>query len=1043
MSDIMIPVKFKKLLYWILEEYKKEKTIFGIHEDKFYRKPDQSYFTIFGEKCETAMGPAAGPHTQQTPNIVAAYLTGCRFFELKTVQIMDELDIEKPCIEATDEGYNTEWSTELTVPQAYNEYVKAWFLLPVLNKMFGLSQLDERAFIFNMSVGYDLKGIKSSKIDGFIEGLKDASRHPDFLECKAELKEAIATGDIPGITDPEFVETISPHISNSITLSTMHGCPPEDQEAICKYLMKEKKLHTFLKMNPTLHGYEYVKNAFAKLGFGHITLKEESFTHDMQYEAALQMLDILIPFAKENGVEFGAKLSNTLAVLNDKGMLPTDEMYMSGRALYPLTINLAKKLSHQFNGELKISYAGGANFFNAKQLFESGIRPITIATDVLKPGGYTKFTQMSKLLDESMTKPTPAKIDLYKLDDLAKDALEGDRFRYQAKNQEPMYINKKLGRLDCFVAPCEEACPIHQDIPEYIRLIGEKRYPEAFELILSKNPLPHITGYICDHKCMLKCVRNDYEEPVLIRELKRIAAEKGYKKYFDKMEENFRSLQKLRKFDIKIAVIGAGPAGLSSAYFLARQGFDVTVFDKTDKPGGTVIHTIPGFRIPSWAIDNDIELIKCMGVKFEMYTDGKIDVVDLKVKGFKYINLAIGAGKSRTLPLEGDTSKVFGVIKFLQDWHKDPKAVNLGKNVAVVGGGNSAMDGARAARKTPGVENVYIIYRRTIKEMPADREELNHAVKDGVIFKELINPVSYNNGMLKCQVMELGEQDASGRKRPVPVAGKLVELAVDSVLSAIGEMVDFDLLKANNISIDERGKIPVNEFLETSVENVFIAGDAFRGPSTVVESIADGQAVANGILKKEGIDLNRVNPEDYEFDYAARIKEIRQKKGVIKPTVEVLSNEAEIAAETQRCLECNFICNKCMEVCPNRANLALKVPGFKNENQILHLDGFCNECGNCATFCPYDGAPYKDKFTLYWNDEDMLVNGNDGFLLVSEDNEITLKVRINKKFYEVCFNKSGKLLSCHSEHEIEQKTEFDALLNIIWWTYKNQNYLFV
>jgi len=1036
MSDIMIPVKFKKLLYWILEEYKKEKTIFGIHEDKFYKKPDQSYFTIFGEKCETAMGPAAGPHTQQTPNIVASYLTGCRFFELKTVQIMDTLDIEKPCIEATDEGYNTEWSTELTVPQAYDEYVKGWFLLHVLNKMFGLSKLDERAFVFNMSVGYDLKGIKEAKIDGFIESLKDASNHSDFLECKAVLKEAIAVGDIPGITDPEFVETISPNISNSITLSTMHGCPPEDQELICKYLMSEKKLHTFLKMNPTLHGYEYVKNAFAKLGYDHITLKEELFTHDMQWEPAVKMLDILIPFSKKHGVEFGAKLSNTLAVVNDKGMLPTNEMYMSGRALFPLTINLAKKLSHKYNGELSISYAGGANFFNAKQLYDIGIRPITIATDVLKPGGYTKFTQMSKLLDESMSKPALTKVDLVKLDALAEESMEGSTFRMEAKSQDSMFVDKKLGMLDCFVAPCVEACPINQDVPEYTRLIGEERYLEAFELILSKNPLPHITGYICDHKCMLKCVRNDYEEPVLIRELKRVAAEKGYKDYMEKMKLDVTPV------GIKIAIIGAGPAGLSSAYFLARSGFDVTVFDNTDKIGGTVIHTIPGFRMPGWAIDNDIELIKRMGVKFEMNTDGKIDVADLKAKGFKYINLAIGAWKSRTLPLEGDTSKVFGAIKFLQDWNKDPNSLNMGKNVAVVGGGNSAMDGARAAKKTPGVENVYIIYRRTIKEMPADREELDHAVKDGVIFKELINPVSYNNGMLKCQVMELGEPDASGRRRPMPVEGKFVELAIDSVLSAIGEMVDYDLLKANNIAIGERGNIKVNEYKETSNENVFIAGDAYRGPSTVVESIADGQAVTNGILAKEGINLDRIEPEDYEFDYATRIKEIRAKKGIINPTIETLTTNEEILAETKRCLECNFICNKCVEVCPNRANINIKVPGFKNENQILHLDGLCNECGNCETFCPYDGAPYKDKFTLYWSEENMKVNGNDGFILTSAENN-EFKVRTHEKIYLVNFDKTGKLLNCKSEHKIEQKAEFDALMNIIWWTWENQRFLFV
>ncbi len=1037
MSDIMIPVKFKKLLYWILEEYKKETTIFGIHQEKFYRKPDRSYFTIFGEKCETALGPAAGPHTQQAPNIVAAYLTGCRFFELKTVQILDQLDIEKPCIEATDEGYNTEWSTELTVSQAYEEYVKAWFLLNVLNKMFGLSQLDERAFIFNMSVGYDLKGIKSPKIDNFIEDLKNASNHPVFRECQVVLKEAIHVGDIPNISDPDFVETISPNISHSITLSTMHGCPPEDQEAICRYLMKEKKLHTFLKMNPTLHGYKYVKEVFNKLGFEHITLKEESFIHDMQWEPAVKMLDVLIPFAKEQGVEFGAKLSNTLAVANDQGMLPTDEMYMSGRALFPLTINLAKKLSHQYKGELPVSYAGGANFFNVKELYEIGIRPITIATDVLKPGGYLRFTQMAKLLDEGMIQAPSDKIDLAKLDALAEQALEGKRYYYEAKSQEPMKLDKKLEMLKCFTAPCVESCPINQDVPEYIRLIGEKRCPEAFELILSKNPLPYITGYICDHKCMLKCVRNDYEDPVLIRELKRVAAEKGFSRYMEKMKSN------IKPNGIKVAVIGAGPAGLSSACFLARQGFDVTVFDNTGKIGGTVVHTIPGFRIPAWAIENDIELIKHVGVKFELNYDGKIDVAALKAAGFKYANLAIGAWKSRILPLEGDASKVYETIKFLQDWNNNKTAIHLGKNVAVVGGGNSAMDGARAAVKTPGVENVYIIYRRTIKEMPADREELENALKDGVVFKELINPVSLKNGILKCQVMKLGEPDSSGRRRPVPVKGKFVELKIDSVLSAIGEMVDYDLLKQNGIAVDERGTIRVNEFNETSVENVFIAGDAYRGPSTVVESIADGQAVAKGILAKEGIDLERVEPEDYEFDYANRIKEIRAKKGVIKPTVETLNTDEEIMAETRRCLECNFICNKCVEVCPNRANIAIKVPGFKDENLILHLDGFCNECGNCGTFCPYDGAPYKDKLTLFWNEEHMKVNPNNGFRLISEGNGVQFKLRLADQSYILKMDKSGKLKSLETENQIKCKQSFDAILDVIWTTYKNYGYLFV
>jgi len=757
----------------------------------------------------------------------------------------------------------------------------------------------------------------------------------------------------------------------------------------------------------------------------------------MQYEPAIKMLHSLVDFAKKYNVQFGVKLSNTLAVKNDQGMLPTDEMYMSGRALYPLTINLAKKLSEEFNGELPISYSGGANYLNIKEIFETGIRPITMATEILKPGGYKRLTQIAELLDSSMKDLPSKKIDLNKLTKVADNALEDVKYSKDYKSDIPMKTDKKLGMLDCFVAPCVEGCPINQDVPEYIRLIGEERYLEAFELILSKNPLPHITGYICDHNCMFKCVRNDYEEPVLIRELKRVAAEKGYDKYLEKMKLDVAST------GIKVAVIGAGPAGLASAYFLARQGFNVTIFDKTDKPGGTVTHTIPGFRIPKWAIDNDIELIKRMGVNFEFNANEKIDINNLKANGFKYINLSIGAWKSRILPLEGDTSKVYGAIKFLQDWNHDKNSVDLGKNVAVVGGGNSAMDGARAAKQTPGVENVYIIYRRTIKQMPADREELDQAVKDGVIFKELINPVSYNNGLLKCQVMELGEPDASGRKRPVPVKGKFIEMQIDSVLSAIGELVDYDVLKDNGINVDNKGNIEVNEYKETNVENVFIAGDAYRGPSTVVESIADGQTVTNGILAKEGISLQRVNPEDYSFDYQTRIKDIRSKKGVVNPTIETLTNDKEVSAETKRCLECNFICNKCVEVCPNRANIAIKVPGFENENQILHLDGLCNECGNCETFCPYDGAPYKDKFTLFWCEEDMKVNANNGFLLTSEDNDVAFKVRINDKNYMVTFDNDGKILNCKSENDIDQKAEFDSLMNIIWWTYKNHNFLFV
>ena len=1031
MSDVMVPISFNSLLTWIIQEYQSEKTIFGIPEEKFYFKKDTSAFQVFNETCETPLGPAAGPHTQVTQNIVAAYLTGGRFFELKTVQIMDELEIEKPCIDAELETYNTEWSTELTVTQAYDEYVKAWFLLHILNEMFGFSKLDERAFVFNMSVGYDLEGIKSPKIDGFIEGLKDASGSPIFQECQTALKEAIAGGEIPGVSDPAFVDSISTRISNSVTLSTMHGTPPEDQEKICKYLMAEKGFHTYVKLNPTLHGYAYVKQAFEDLGYDHITLKEESFTHDMQYPDAVEMLHNLIAHAAEHGVEFGVKLSNTLAVVNDKGTLPTDEMYMSGRALYPLTVNLALKLSEEFNGQLTISYSGGADAFNYSDLLQAGLKPITVATYLLKPGGYSRLTQLAEIsegLEETLSRDA---VDLKKLSELAAEAMSGSRYAKEGKSYEPMKIDHSLELLDCFVAPCTNGCPIHQDVPEYIRLIGEERYEEAYQLIIAKNPLPFITGYICDHNCQLKCVRNDYEESVQIRNLKHIAAEKAYTNVIETISppESQR--------EARAAVIGAGPAGISTGYFLAREGFQVTVLDKMDRPGGMVAHGIPDFRYPEGTVEKDVELARRVGVQFEMNCDPKLDIPALKEAGYSYIVLAIGAWKSRLLSIEGDQDRVRGAIDFLHAYKKAPESQKLGAHVAVIGGGNSAMDSARAAKRIPGVETVSILYRRTINQMPADREELKNAMDDGVIFQELVNPLSLEGGILTCQVMELGDLDDSGRRRPVPVEGKTVTFPADSVLTAIGELVEYDLLTENGIAVDEKGNIQVDEFNQTSVDNVFIVGDALRGPATVVEGIADARKAADGILEKEGIDQPFLTVPHPEFDRKIQTEAIISKKAFITPQVLHEDFEQNYLAETERCLECNFICDKCVEVCPNRANIAVQVdsPYLKDHNQVLHLDALCNECGNCATFCPYQGEPYQDKFTLFWDEEAFLESENEGYLPLPDG---TMKMRCQGGIHELSFN-DGRVVPAGSSLVVDSSVQ--ALFSLILAVRDRYSYL--
>ena len=285
MSDRMHPIPFPQLLNWVMAEWRDSGSVFGCH--KIYHADPERYIDFVGHRIETPVGPAAGPNTQLAQNIVAAYVCGGRIFELKTVQVIDgeDLHVSKPCILAEDEGYNCEWSTELTVPQAFEEYVKAWFLLNLLSKELELGRQD--GFAFNMSVGYDLAGIQSKKIDDFIEGLKDASQTRIFKRCKQQLLDFLPRCKRMTAED---VEAISPHICDNISLSTMHGCPAGEIERIALYLIEEKGLNLFLKCNPTLLGYDHVRQALDDLGFQYIQFTREQFDNDLQYADAVPML---------------------------------------------------------------------------------------------------------------------------------------------------------------------------------------------------------------------------------------------------------------------------------------------------------------------------------------------------------------------------------------------------------------------------------------------------------------------------------------------------------------------------------------------------------------------------------------------------------------------------------------------------------------------------------------------------------------------------------------------------------------------------------
>ena len=379
MSELMTPIPFRELMGWIAAEYRNEGTVFGVHKPY---KAGVKTLPIFGEKIETPFGPAAGPNTQLAQNIAAGYFAGARFFELKTVQKMDGAElaacISRPCILAEDECYNCEWSTELYVQQAYEEYVKAWCACKIMAKVCGLGDPD--GFVFNMSVGYDLAGIQGEKIDGFLNGMKDASGSPVFQECIRVLKELF-----PGET--AFIDTITPHISGSVTLSTLHGCPPDEIERIASYLIEKKGLHTFVKCNPTLLGYETARSILDGMGYDYIAFDDHHFKEDLQYQDAVPMFRRLQALADKNGVEFGLKLSNTFPVDVKAGELPSEEMYMAGKSLFPLTTTMAARISREFGGQMRISYAGGADALNIDKLFALGIWPITMATTELKPGG--------------------------------------------------------------------------------------------------------------------------------------------------------------------------------------------------------------------------------------------------------------------------------------------------------------------------------------------------------------------------------------------------------------------------------------------------------------------------------------------------------------------------------------------------------------------------------------------------------------------------------------------------------------------------------
>jgi NADH-quinone oxidoreductase subunit F len=473
-------------------------------------------------------------------------------------------------------------------------------------------------------------------------------------------------------------------------------------------------------------------------------------------------------------------------------------------------------------------------------------------------------------------------------------------------------------------SPCQSGCPAGIDVPSYIALIGHKRYGEALDLIIEDNPFPSICGRACPHPCELECKRGEVDTPVAIMYLKRFVADLEINR-----AKNINPRPITRKE--KIAVIGAGPAGLTAAHYLIHMGYAVTVMEALEKPGGMLLAGIPEYRLPRPVIQAEIDAIVALGVK--LVTGKKvgrdISLQELREQGYSAFIMAIGAHSGKKLGIFGEDKYAGCVnsVEFLREINFG-KITELKDRVVVVGGGNSAVDTARLAVRL-GAPEVTIAYRRTREEMPAFEEEIEAALEEGVKLKYLVSPVSVKGSGHKLTGMEcirnkLGEADASGRRKPVPVEDSEFIIPCDIIVPAISQEPDLKGINDHQTTFDitrwNTFKVNANS-LQTSIDDVFAAGDAVTGPATIIEAIAAGQRVAAAVdryCSGESLDWNykSVRPKRMIDELEISDSEMENLKREKMPCADVKKRtksftEVELGYDEQTCINEAKRCLRC------------------------------------------------------------------------------------------------------------------------------------
>jgi putative selenate reductase len=1008
MSDLFRPISVDQLACWLFTELDDQNSAFGIPKQYFFAPDPTARYRVevFGQSLDTPFGPAAGPHSQMAQNIIAAWLCGARYIELKTVQTLDELDVSKPCIDMEDEGYNVEWSQELKVHESFEEYLRAWVLIHALHHKLG--HPGGTPALFNLSVGYDLAGIRQPNMQWFLDNIADCS------ERKAAIIDAVARY-YPAVHDIDIPD----RISDNVTLSTMHGCPPGEIESICKYLLEERQLHTLVKCNPTLLGPDRVREIINRdLGFSDVVVPDIAFEHDLKYDDALPMLGRLQTVANDHGREFGIKLSNTLEVENRRNVFsPTEKMmYLSGRPLHAVTVQLAAMLAEAFNGTLPMSFSAGASCYNAANLLEAGMQTVTVCSDLLKTGGYLRLLDYIKAVEH-------VSID----SDLSLDNLRryADEVSVDPDNMKSEFVtsgsktNRSLEPFDCTRAPCVEVCPLHQKVPQYMTEVCRDDIAAAQHIVHADNPLPCTLGRICDHVCEQACVRTHLDEPVAIRDIKRFIVDR---------ETAAAQAPAAAPLGRKVAIIGAGPGGLSAAIELARGGCQVEVFEEQAYAGGMVGGVVPEYRLPRAVFAQDYAALEELGVPIHFNTRVGRDLTlsQLRNDGFDDIAIMAGAQLGRTLALEGaDSDGVVDALHFLRQ-SKEQQTLDVGTHVGIIGAGDTAMDCARVAWRQ-GDRKVTLIYRRTIDQMPADREEISQLLEEGIDVLELARPerLVIKDGRLqalRCKRMQLtDDRDASGRRVAVDVTDADFNIPLDTLILAISQHALLDFLEDQPIALNDRGYIEVDpQTCETSIPGIYAGGDvANDGPATIVKAAAAGKAIANTILHKsvpvtllknmesEAGSLYPSGNKVTGTDMAAMLRRRSQRERRIRaPQTNVAERQnfnevmltyspEQARTEAARCLDCHTYCSICVGVCPNLALFTYTTDQCEQHYQVAVLADLCNECGNCTTFCPTSGAPYRNKPRLYVNREDFEAQQDNAFMIFHDSDRWAIEARFD------------------------------------------------